>query len=353
MSLPLETPVLERYLANDCSGDELAVVQQTLAAHPTLAKEVSVLRQVIDEYGLPAAVPTPQQAWATFTTRQVQSVARRHSPPRLPRGRWALGAAVLCGAIAMMVVGRRMPSPSDSSATRQYATRAGEQREIKIDDGATAVLGPATELSVVRRDGQTDVHVSGKVVFSVVHRPASTFVVHVGQSSVQVLGTTFAVRQYPEETHARIAVANGKVAVSSARSRAVLGRGALGVVDDSGAVHVVSDGAADDGSANDELAWSHGTLVFRNAPVTRIVAELSRAYAADIKLGDSILARRTLTLSVPVTAQSLNDVLAVIAVTLDAHVTHVGHTITIGAGTHSSPKRIVRPSLTPETQYGR
>ncbi len=51
-------------------------------------------------------------------------------------------------------------------------------------------------------------------------------------------------------------------------------------------------GAAD---MDTELSWTHGTLAFRDAPLSEVVSQLNRWYDIDLRLADTALAHRTVT----------------------------------------------------------
>jgi transmembrane sensor len=72
------------------------------------------------------------------------------------------------------------------------------------------------------------------------------------------------------------------------------------------------------------LAWMRDSLVFRDAPLSRVGAELHRWYGVTLEVSDSSLAHRHLTMSF--SGDSLDHVLQVIHLTLGADVERRGDT---------------------------
>jgi transmembrane sensor len=237
------------------------------------------------------------------------------------------------------------------SSVRTYTTGPGQHAVISLSRGVHATLGSATSLVVSTEKTGTTMTVNGQALFDVSHHDRYPLSVRTGALIARVLGTTFYVRHYPTDSVAQVVVLDGRVAVSdtldgtpvplSARMRVIKG--------DSTARRVTPRVNTDD-----YTGWTTGQLVFRQAAITDIVAELGRVYDADIRLSEKAFANDKLTWTVPVLQRSLADVLDALTVQLHAHVVRAGRVITIVPG---RPVRRVPtlPSLSPtsESQYGR
>jgi transmembrane sensor len=104
----------------------------------------------------------------------------------------------------------------------------------------------------------------------------------------------------------------------------VLHAGDAGAVDADGAVTRQRGGASPE-----DTAWTHGRLVFRDAPLAKVRADLRRWYGVELVSSDSVLAGRH------VTASFLNDprrqVLKVITLALGASYEMRGDTVMLRA----------------------
>jgi transmembrane sensor len=122
----------------------------------------------------------------------------------------------------------------------------------------------------------------------------------------------------------RVVVHEGAVALTATNS-ATLNPGDVGVVTEGGVVEA-SRGAA----TPDDLAWTRGRLVFRNAPIAELAADLRRWYGVELRVTDTALLRRHFTGSFA--RESATRVVDVIALALGARVDRRGDTAFIRPG---------------------
>jgi transmembrane sensor len=113
-------------------------------------------------------------------------------------------------------------------------------------------------------------------------------------------------------------------AVLRARDRATVNPGGLVQIERS----VVSD---------DDLAWVQGRLVFRDAPLIQVGAELYRWYGVRLRVADSSLVNLHLTASF--SGESVDRVLNVIALSLGARVDRQGNVATLYRAKASASQR--------------
>jgi len=257
-------------------------------------------------------------------------------------------------AFVAIMVARSWTHPRASTtlgAVRTLRTVAGQWSTTQLPDGSMITLGPATSVVMTA----TGVDVAGEAYFVIAPHPAYPFVVRTADAHVHVLGTRFTVRRYADEGVSRVAVEEGRVSLSSARTSrggaapTVLTPGMLGLVTDSGIVTT-------DSGARAYTVWTHGTLVFEGIPLRDAIAELARAYGAAITVRDTTLAKRIVRTEVQVTVEPLHRVLTSICNVTGAHLVRTGNTYVISPG-HGEPARhdTIKPNLFPHTehQYGR
>jgi transmembrane sensor len=112
-----------------------------------------------------------------------------------PRGRgwrnwpgWAkpAGAGVLAAMAASLALFLALPAAPD------YATKVGEQRQVRLADGSLAALNTDSQLDVAYSTGRRDLTLrQGEAWFQVAHNAARPFEVHVGPVHVRATGTAF------------------------------------------------------------------------------------------------------------------------------------------------------------------
>jgi ferric-dicitrate binding protein FerR (iron transport regulator) len=193
-------------------------------------------------------------------------------------------ASLIVG-IVVLALGWHMQSLSvhQDMATTVYTTARGERANIRLPDGSTVALNVESRL-VVPSDyarGHRTLQLTGEALFSVMHHPQSEFTVTSGGITTRVLGTSFVVRHYQNDTSTFVAVRDGKVGVRTA----VLSAGQQSDVTTQGAASV----QAVDPS---RFTFVTGVLTLNDVPMRDAIVELGRWYNLDIRLGDSKLAAR-------------------------------------------------------------
>jgi ferric-dicitrate binding protein FerR (iron transport regulator) len=176
-------------------------------------------------------------------------------------------------------------------STQHYATQSGQQATVQLPNGSRILLAPRTQITVASHleTDATTVTLVGEAQFDIAPHPRAPFVVRTGDVVTRVLGTVFTVRRYAGDAEGRVAVTSGKVSVQAGRQSITLTAGMIGRYT---AVAVTS--TADSTIDTD---WTHGRLVFRNAPVSTVLSTLSRWYGYQFRLTDTTLARQHVTTS--------------------------------------------------------
>ncbi|MFI5250100.1 MAG: FecR family protein [Gemmatimonadales bacterium] len=251
---------------------------------------------------------------------------------------WAgLAASILCVSLGLWANHPRRASSASRTplAEHAYATTRGERAVLTLD-GATVVLGPESVLRISGTYGLRDrtVSLTGHAYFDVTHDAAHPFRVWAGGILTEDVGTRFDIRAYARDSTMRLVVADGAVTVLNSRGPADARRDSAeplspvlvthGMMATSGADGVLR---VRSGLATDRyLSWSDGRLAFDDTPLPEVVAELSRWYDLDIRLGDPRLASRTLT-------ASFDDPPAAVLVALEGalgvRATRVGRVVTL------------------------
>ena len=247
-----------------------------------------------------------------------------------------LAAAAIAG-VVVTVSRAPQPVPAAAVATHTYQTPVGQRDSIVLADGSRIMLGPDSRLDVPADfgSGRRAVTLRGDAFFDVHHDPDAPFSVRIGNAVIEDIGTTFTVES-DNGSVASVAVVSGSVRLRAINAPAtdgvVLGAGDRGTIDDTGDAH------ADQHALRDEdLAWTTGRLVFRDAPLTRVAGEVRRWYGVTLRIADSSLADRHVTASF--NGEPVDQVLNVISMTLGARVDRQGDTAVLRAGAGSSPAR--------------
>lgn len=344
---------LARYHAGESTPQEAAAVRDWLASHPREAARIDRMYMLVDErmtVRVPRVTDDDVERALARAHRALdnaqpvlvrsQPTAQRDRIARRSRTAWWTGGLAAAAAVAaIMLVSRPARHESTSvtqlassvSAGQVVATAVGARDSIRLPDGTTVLLGPASRLTLSASYGRggREVSLDGVARFAVQHDSSAPFVVRAGAAIVRDIGTVFMVRTSGGESRqpATVAVAEGAVSLASDRARATpvqLGAG------DRGELRADGEVVAQRGSVGDaDFAWTRGILDFNDAPMAQVRDELQRWYGVELRV-DSTLATRRLTATFG--REPLDEVLRTIALALGADVTRDGTVATLRAG---------------------
>ncbi len=192
-------------------------------------------------------------------------------PKRRPLLRYAVAASVLAVALGLgLFSGFNHPG----GYRAEFATALGERKHVALPDGSVIDLNSRSRLQVrFEQDRRVIELAEGEALFSVAHDTSRPFVVEAGNGKVTVTGTRFDVRR--DVTQTRVAVEQGTVKVQgrdAADDQFISLTAGLGT-------HVDAQGkvaAAYAVNPAQLTAWRSGKLVFNNASLSEVAAEVSR-----------------------------------------------------------------------------
>ena len=334
--MPLD--VLRRYLRNRGDAAERRRVDAWASLSGSRQRYLDAMRGLLDR--APAeSRDRSEAAWTRMAARLGEQpapsvVASAPAPaPRPPRRPWssaipsrrgsrsaALLAAVavvaaLAGSALLDRAGDQRAPATDAVAMRLITTATGQRADIRLSDGTRVALGVDSRLRLAPSFGERsrDLYLDGTAYFDVVHDSTRPFRVHTSTAVTQDVGTRFVVTAYPGSRSTQVVVAEGEVALRAAHDS-----GAPALSLRAGHLARISAGSAPvvvrTVDPEQYLAWMDGRLVFHDAPLSDVVAELHRWYDEDLRLGDSTLAR--VPLSASFDAESFRESLQVITTVL-------------------------------------
>jgi transmembrane sensor len=219
--------------------------------------------------------PPSREPHVVAASDNVVPLAPRRAAKPPQRGLWIGGAIAAALAVTIALPALMKPGYQD------YATAKGQIRKITLADGSKVTLGAATTLRVRLGKTQRDaVLVDGEAAFDVAHQPSRPFVVAAGDREIRVLGTEFNVLNHGDRLD--VTVRRGLVAVSGDGQSVQVAKGQK-LTHAKGAA--ISPIKAVDPEA--EFAWSKGQLIYRDAPLSEVVADINRYVATPISVDPS------------------------------------------------------------------
>jgi transmembrane sensor len=324
LNVPPDWEALARFLAGESAPDEATRVEQWLDANPqdrelvrgldaALVLEPAnvdvepALRSVHARLGESTSAPR-------LTVERGRDAAIRAARPAISRRSVFVMTLVAAAAAAFAVIFVR--SSHDSSPPnggRVYTTAIGHRGSFLLADGSRVMLGPDSRLTVAADYGVSSrsVELKGDGYFDVRHDSSKPFAVRVGRAIVEDIGTTFTIESDAADT-TNVSVLSGSVRLradgSTPSSGAVLAAGDRGSLAPDGQVRAFPH------TVNDDAAWTTGRLVFRDASLARVAAELHRWYGVELQIADSALLKRTV--NTTFNGEPIDQMLKIIELTL-------------------------------------
>ena len=172
------------------------------------------------------------------------------------------------------------------------STPRGGQYQLTLQDGtkvwlnaASSITYPATFVGKERK-----VRVKGEVYFEVAKDKVKPFIVDIdGQSTVEVLGTSFNINAYNDEENSRTTLLEGSVRVTGA------GSGREGVVLKPGQQAMTGKGKGlsvrSDIDTEEVMAWKDGYFQFNGASLASVLRQLARWYDVNVDYGTHVPSR--------------------------------------------------------------
>ncbi|HXC25370.1 MAG TPA: FecR domain-containing protein [Gemmatimonadaceae bacterium] len=317
---------LERYVVQGDDGLRDPVLAQLVATYPRLVPQLrdivaglrmrsraaaeTSLAGAIRRLGREPVLGTP----TLRTTRQ-----KMDSGQPLRRKAWYGIGSTLVGVLLVALGWTAVASRQHLSSLRAiYATANGQRATITMTDGSTVMLNVASRLEVPAdyAAGNHTVRLIGEGLFTIAHRDGTPLTVLAGATATRVLGTSFVVRHYANDTTTLVAVREGKVAVGST----VVTAAHMVDMDRAGIPTVRPADAS-------MFSFTTGLLTLDTLPLSAAIAELDRWYAADIRLGSPALA--ALRVQGEFAAGSLADLATMLEMTFDVRVVRNGRILTL------------------------
>jgi transmembrane sensor len=195
-----------------------------------------------------------------------------------PRGRriwpWATAFAAFAAILLVAFVSLPMLRGPDRY---EIVTRPGEQREVVIADGSSAMLNGGTRLILDRNDPRHAELASGEATFTVRHDDAHPFTVVSGDHQVQDVGTVFNL--ISDHGDFSVEVIDGAVLYNPANEAVSLTAGQT-LTRASGGQAVV---ARADPQAM--AGWRRGRLSYAGTPLRRVASDVSRTLGVPVAVG--------------------------------------------------------------------
>lgn len=249
-----------------------------------------LFRQWEDEWRKVARQQASEKTQAAFA-KLMQKTAQRPKPqpiqlvrskcsPLIIRRRYYAAAAV---ALLVIVSGALWLLRPEAHEPFMAQTGAHEQQTITLPDGTQVTLNSLTTLACAEDFGKNDRQLTfdGEAVFHVAKDADKPFIIHVGDYSVTVLGTTFNLSAYTTDNAYTLTLMEGSVRIASQEESVVLQPHEQARFDKADGTLSVEQVRAESAAA-----WLSGRLEFEHIALEDLVHKLERNYDVRIRFAD-------------------------------------------------------------------
>ena len=169
----------------------------------------------------------------------------------------------------------------DIETFNTFSTLKGRKFQLILSDGTKVWLDAASSITypIAFTGTQRKVKTTGQVYFEVAKDPAKPFIVDIGATSIEVLGTHFNVNAYEDENTIKTTLLEGMIKITRNNRSSLLKPGQQAVTGGSATESIKVNNAVD---LDAVMAWKNGLFQFTGADLTSVLRQLSRWYDVDI-----------------------------------------------------------------------
>ena len=313
--------LIVRYLARETTAEEAERVEQWLKDNPQNQKTMKEWESAW-KAGYDAKISFDEERGLQMLNAKLDGPHIRttnnksaYAPKTFYWLRLAAAVAILFGAAFLMYRYQDQIMPAGEVSVIEKINPYGMKSTFRLSDGSLVKLNAGSQLRFPKRFSDTGrtVYLTGEAYFEVMRDESKPFKVISENLTTEVLGTSFAVRAFPEADEAQVVVATGKVQVSSGAEGAspvVLRPLEKVVYHKQGATMTKSNA-----EAGRELAWKDDILLFEETPLGEVSRMLEQWYGIEVRLDNTELENCTFTGRFE--SESLNHVLEAVRYSVD------------------------------------
>jgi len=296
-----------RYLAGEATPEEAMALDEWLKAS-------AVNQALFDNYvqawqaGKSSEKILKENAWQELKAALPASPLRQQKAGRtIPLFKKLSIAAILTGLIAVATIIYLRVHPADNE---RIIASAGSIKKELLPDGSSVVLNNNSNLRLPKKfdAARRQTRLEGEAFFDVAHNTRQPFLIDVDEITIQVVGTSFNVKEQDETIETQ--VATGLVKMFNSKDGIYISAGQTGVYDKKTSRFFVRDELD-----INRFGYATRNFEFTNERLADIIGYLEKAYSQKIVLDNALLANCKMTSSFY--NKSLDYVLEVIAATLD------------------------------------
>jgi transmembrane sensor len=313
--------LMSRHLSGEASPEETKELQNLLEQDPRKQYAYDILQTYFNQPAPPEASPVPEDAGLEANLLRIIDLPQARRRLLSSRVKWIAAACIAaCLLLGGLLIHRNTPKTLAPLArnihSEEVLAKAGTRTKLVLPDSTEVWLNSNSRLKYSAAFDQTDreVVLEGEAYFEVAKDARLPFVVHASSIDIRVLGTSFAVKSYPQDETIEATLLKGSIEISRKDNPAgaqiilkpnekLVFQKSLAIVDrtnPSPSKPVMGAAPAPDISVNTirqdlpdsdkiETAWLYNRLVFDGDRFRELADKMERWFNVRIVIRDSSL----------------------------------------------------------------
>lgn len=165
---------------------------------------------------------------------------------------------------------------SIENKTVEYTANLGEMKKIDLPDGSEVWLNAGSAITYHKKiSNKRIIKLSGEAFFDVKPDSMKPFIVEVNRLAVRVLGTSFNIEEYPDDSRTVVTLNTGRIKVDISNEDA----GSYFLEPNQQLIYNHDSGVElQKVRANEINSWKDGNLIFYNTTLNEIIHKLERYF---------------------------------------------------------------------------
>ena len=195
----------------------------------------------------------------------------------------------------------------DEDGLLEQINNSNKPQIITLSDGSSVLLQPKSKLSYPKifTGNERNVYLSGEAFFEISKNPKKPFFVHANEIVTKVVGTSFRIKAYNNQSDVEVLVRTGKVKVNSEKANAKLSQKeivllpnqALRFTRKNQTFDKITDITMDKSISSSVRSIEQLSFEFTDIPVAQIFKTIEQAYSVEIDFPKQELQKCHLTTS--------------------------------------------------------
>lgn len=180
----------------------------------------------------------------------------------------------------------------DEDGLLEQINNSNKPQIITLSDGSSVLLQPKSKLSYPKifTGNERNVYLSGEAFFEISKNPKKPFFVHANEIVTKVVGTSFRIKAYNNQSDVEVLVRTGKVKVNSEKANAkssqkeivLLPNQALRFTRKNQTFDKITDITMDKSISSSVRSIEQLSFEFTDIPVAQIFKTIEQAYSVEI-----------------------------------------------------------------------